>query len=122
MSEYLEHLAQENAMASSTLSTVLRQQTMLGPDKSEQLTCRITCGETEVETDDIQDVSFSDDEIIVSFFAGLNTVSQAQRFHGLECNVTCYAIESDNVKCTKWSVSKVSPAAFLVTLKFQNSL
>ena len=122
MSEYLEHLAQDDAMVSSTLSSVLRQQTRLDHEPAGSLACKIICDDIEITTGDIQDVSFSENDTSVSFFAGLGTVGQAQGLYGSLCKITCGTIEVDNAKCIHLTMSKISPATFVVSLKFQNAL
>lgn len=122
-SEYLEHLTQEGAMVSSTLSSVLKQQTKLAhEDAPPALSILISAPDIEITTDDIQNVSFSSN-IEVSFFTGKNTVISAQGLlNSPECSVSCGSIEEANLKCIAWEASKVSSTMFMVTLKFTKNL
>ena len=124
MSEYLDHLNSQGSMVSSTLSSVLREQTALvsGTEEISSLTAKITCGDIEIFTDDVQDVSFlPENDVSVSFYAGKSTMLASQKLlRNIDCNVSCGSIERDKLECVSWEVSKLSMTSFVVTLKFKN--
>jgi hypothetical protein len=121
MSEYLDHLSKDDAMVSSTLSSVLKEQTTMVSEAVEKMSAQFACGGSQITTDDVQDVTFDASGIEISFFAGYATALKSQKLYRNKCNVSCGGIETDGI-CSKWSAVKVSSTSFMVSLKFQDSL
>lgn len=123
MSEYLEHLSRDDALVSSTLSSVLKQQTVLGSEQDAgAFEVTIRNDHTEILTDDVDNITFNDQVVEVSFFAGYQTASNAQLLYKTMCNISCGSIEKTEIKCLDWGIAKVSPSTYIVTLKFRESL
>lgn len=124
MSEYIEHLNSDSALVSSTLASVLKQQTMLGNPGEEELSLKvkITGPDTKIITDDVQNISFSATEVGISFFTGYKATLTAQKLlNSMSCGIRCGSIEKDNIECIAWEATKVSQATFMVTLRFKCS-
>ena len=125
MSEYIEHLSRDGAMVSSTLSSVLREQTaaVLEDVKESVLMAKIANEDTQVAAKNVQNIFITaEDGAVVSFIAGLKTTLLAQQLLNTPCTIQCGSIEKNNLMCTSWDASKTSPTTFTVTLNFQNAL
>ena len=123
--EYLEHLKGDDAMVSSTLSSVLREQTaaVLQDVKESVLAAKIVNENTQISAKNVQNIFITAEEgAVVSFVAGLKTTLLAQQLLNTPCTIKCGTIEKSNLLCVSWDVSKSSPTTFTVTLNFQNAL